>query len=75
MKSFERQAMKTVIHIRIDTKNRSINGYHSFQVTHYDRLHHRKQTPSLFFLSCYEQYFVHIQFTDLLLLSPLFSFL
>ena len=50
MKSLERQMMKTVIYIRIDTEKRSIDGYHLFPVTYYDRLHHRKQTFSLLFL-------------------------
>ena len=29
-------------------KRRSIIGYHSFRVTYYGRLHHRKQILSLF---------------------------
>ena len=42
--------MKLVICFRIDTKKRSINGYHLFRITYYDRLDHRKQTLRSFSL-------------------------
>ena len=68
--------IKTVIYIRIDTEKRSIDGYYSFQVTYYDRLHHPKQTLSVFFFIMNNVSYI-IQFTDLLLPSSLslFSFL
>ena len=68
--------MKTVIHIRTDTTRRSTDRYYSFPVTRYDRLHHRKQTLSLFFLIMNNVLCI-IQFTGLLSPSSLllFSFL
>ena len=56
--------IKTVIYIRIDTEKRSIDGYYSFQVTYYDRLHHPKQTLSAFF-GIMNNILCIIQFADL----------
>ena len=76
MKLLERQMIKTVIYTRIDAKKRSINGYHSFRVTYYDRLHHPKQILSLFCFCYYEHCFLdHSVYTSFTSLSIIFLFI